>query len=253
MYIIDEKTDGEAYHKLITALLYYGQSIDNTLELQNLSMHIRNPNPYRLTIHDRNVSEKYLNAELEWYWSGNNSAEWIGQYAKKWLSITDDGKTSNSAYGYIILKKYKNQLEEIIQLLYHDPLSRRAVLNISDPRIDRIETKDMQCTIMVQFLLRNDKINTTVCMRSNDIYTGFPYDYVFFMSLAEYIRQRLNCDNTHHLEIGTYTHNVTSMHIYSSCLTKLIPPTSWNIDKIINIDLQKYYKLYEEWYENKNT
>jgi len=211
MHVINANSIQQAYGTLILDLLNdrIASVVGQTREINNCCLVVRAPSIKDYWLPYRKLSKKYLNAELNWYWSGDNSCKTIGQYAKMWLAITDDGETSNSAYGYILQKKYGfNQIEQIIDLLKKDPTSRRAVLNISDPSINRINTKDMQCTVAIQFLVRNGKLEETVYMRSNDVYFGLPYDYVYFVSIGLYIASNLN------LELGTYTHHATSMHMY---------------------------------------
>ena len=216
MKIIKGKSIKTVYTKLAKSLLKTKQHVAGTSEINNCCLVISNPSLTNFSFGMREISEKYAKAELEWYWSGDNSCKTIGAYAKKWLEITDDGKTSNSAYGYILQKKYGfNQIDQVIELLKKDPTTRRAVLNISDPAIDRINTKDMQCTVCLQFLLRDGKLNTTVYMRSNDIVFGLPYDYIYFMSIARHISEALS------VEIGTYTHIAGSIHLYDSTRNKL--------------------------------
>ncbi len=237
MNVIEKETIKEAYTEVVNQLLSQKEMIGNTKELNNCCIIIHNPTTKDLCFGKRKPSLKYLNAELNWYWSGDNSCEEIGKYASMWLKLTDDGKTSNSAYGYILFKKYGfNQLEQIIELLKKDKNSRRAVLNISDPTLNRITTKDMQCTMSIQFLVRNNELQETVYMRSNDIYFGFPYDYVFFLSLGEYIAKELN------LKLGLYTHHATSLHMYERDFNKF----NIDLDKKINLDIEK---IVEEHYE----
>ena len=212
MKVFEGNTVGEVYSTLIEELIKQ-PDVGNTKEINNCMLVIHNPTlkssiyfTYR-----KKLSLKYSNAELKWYWSGDNSCHTIGQYAKMWLSLTDDGETNNSAYGYILFKKYGfNQLEQIIELLKKDSTTRRAVLNISDPTINRITTKDMQCTIALDFLIRNGQLEETVVMRSNDVVKGFTYDYIFFVSIGEYIAERLG------LKLGVYTHHAISIHLYHS-------------------------------------
>lgn len=237
MNVIEKETIKEAYTEVINQLLSQKEMIGNTKELNNCCIIIHNPTTKDLCFGKRKPSLKYLNAELNWYWSGDNSCEEIGKYASMWLKLTDDGKTSNSAYGYILFKKYGfNQLEQIIELLKKDKNSRRAVLNISDPTLNRITTKDMQCTMSIQFLVRNNELQETVYMRSNDIYFGFPYDYVFFVSLGEYVAKKLN------LKLGLYTHHATSLHMYERDFNKF----NIDLDEKINLDIEK---IVEEHYE----
>lgn len=208
MKVFEGKTITQVYGKLVEAL-FDASHIDNTREIQNCMLVIENPTLDKIRFPYRSISMTYAIEELKWYWSADNSCKTIGKHAKMWLAISDDGETSNSAYGYIIQKKYdKNQLEEVIEVLRQDNNSRKAVLNISDASIDRLKTKDMQCTIALQFLIRDDKLHMTVYMRSNDVYFGLPYDYIFFVSIQQYIAKRLN------IEVGSYIHHATSMHMY---------------------------------------
>lgn len=217
MEVIKGRLIDDVYKKLIEKLLKSETIDNNTREIENCILQVKEPRLYFFSFPYREISTKYADAELKWYWSADNKCETIGQYAKMWLRLTDDGVTNNSAYGYILFKKYGfNQLEQVIELLKKDRNTRRAVLNISDPTIDRINTKDMQCTIALQFIVRDGKLNTTVYMRSNDVYFGLPYDYIFFMSLATYIATRLE------LKVGTYTHVATSMHMYERDVNKFI-------------------------------
>lgn len=236
MRIFEGKTIDRVYKRLLTQLKS-AEVVGNTKEITNCTLIVHNP--YCSSIHfpERKISEKYSNAELEWYWTGDNSCETIGKSAKRWLEITDDGKTNNSAYGYILFEKYKNQLEEIISLLKKDPTSRRAVLNISDPTIDRINTKDMQCTIALQFLIRRNRVSMTTYMRSNDVFYGLPYDYIFFISLQFYVARRLK------LKVGMYCHNATSMHLYLKDEEKLVAHT-----QLTELHFYDFWKKYEEKY-----
>lgn len=74
------------------------------IKVNNCCLIIKHPSLQNIYFPKRKISEKYANAELEWYWSGDNSCKTIGQSAKMWLSLSDDGKTNNSAYGYILEK-----------------------------------------------------------------------------------------------------------------------------------------------------
>ena len=234
MKIINGETIQEVYAKLVNEL-FNAPKIGDTKEITNCALVVNRPSIEDYILPYRKLSEKYLNAELDWYWTGDNSCKTIGKYAKMWKEISDDGITNNSAYGYILFKKYMyNQLEMIIDLLEKDKNTRRAVLNISDPTLDKINTKDMQCTIAIQFMIRNNKLCETVYMRSNDIYFGLPYDYVFFVSLAKYISERLN------IELGEYTHIAGSIHMYNRDENKFVPYTV----EPINIDLADKFELY---------
>lgn len=243
MKVIKGNTITDVYKELIDYLLSESFECNNgTKEIENGILEILNPSLENINFPYRHISTKYSDAELEWYWKAHNSCDEIGKFAKMWLNLTDDGKTNNSAYGYILFKKYNfNQLEQIIELLKKDIDSRRAVLNISDPTINRITTKDMQCTIGLQFLIRNNKLNMTVYMRSNDVYFGLPYDYIFFESIHQYIFMRLK-ECYSELKLGSYTHIATSLHMYNRDVEKFKTQKS----NFISIDMDKIKKYYKE-------
>lgn len=228
---IIEKENIQDVYKEVVKLLKEQPLLDNgTREINNLTMVVHNPTTKNYWLPYRKISKKYADAELNWYWSGDNSCETIGKYASMWLNITDDGKTNNSAYGYILHKKYGfDQLQQIIELLKKDSSTRRAVLHIADPTINRITTKDMQCTLALQFLLRDGKLEETVYMRSNDIFFGLPYDYLYFISLGQYIAKQLNTT------LSLYTHTNTSTHMYERDYDKFIEREK----EVINIDIEE--------------
>ena len=165
--------------------------------------------PTRNIIKDpvRNLSMRYGIGELLWYLSANNKLSQIQKYTEGWDRMTDDGETVNSNYGYCITKKYGfDQLEFIINELKKNPNSRRAVIHIKEPS-DK-PSNDVNCTVCLQFFIREGKLYMTTYMRSNDVWFGFPYDVFQFTCLQIYLSMVLE------VELGTYTHIAGSLHLY---------------------------------------
>lgn len=155
----------------------------------------------------RKMPMRYAVGELIWYLSGSNLTRDISQFAPKWDDLSDDGVHANSAYGHRIRYRFGfDQWEYVKKLLTESPLSRQAVIHIKDASDE--STKDVPCTIALQFLLRNGKLDLTVFMRSNDIWMGFPYDAFSFCALQMKMAMELG------VEVGTYTHHATSLHLY---------------------------------------
>ena len=178
-------------------------------ELCNYSFIIDDIENDVITLKTRDLSYNYLVGEMLWYWTGRNDLEFINHFSKFWSKISDDGKTSNSAYGYLL--KYKHgfdQIETVIDLLKDDPSSRRAIINFNVPNKNVKITKDEICTIALSFIVRDNKLNCTCMMRSNDVIFGLSYDLSYFISLQKYIADRLG------LGYGSYTHYALSMHVY---------------------------------------
>lgn len=163
---------------------------------------------------DRNMPIRYAVGELLWYLSGSNKLKDIEVFSKVWERMSDDGETVNSAYGHRIFNKFGfNQMNYVIEALNRDPSSRQAVIHIKDPQ-DYIEnpTHDVPCTVCLQFFIRDNKLHMTTYMRSNDVWTGFPYDVFSFTCFQIILAFRLG------VEIGTYTHIAGSLHMYQRSL-----------------------------------
>ena len=155
----------------------------------------------------RKMPMRYAVGELMWYLSGNRDLSAIQNYTKAWDRMSDDGKTVNSNYGWCIQHKYGfDQWEYVKDMLQTDPLSRQAVLHIKTA--DNTPSKDVNCTVCLQFLIRDGKLHATVYMRSNDIWMGFPYDVFSFTAMQCKMAMELG------VGIGTYTHIAGSLHLY---------------------------------------
>lgn len=169
-------------------------------------------------IPERDFSISYVIAEAVWYFSGNNSTDWIANYSSFWRNISDDGITANSAYGARIFKPHHLQKAEGIgdwtqwdyvkEELKKDPDSRRAVIHIRVPQDSVLASKDVPCTIALQFFIRDNQLHQVAVMRSSDLILGIAYDIPAFTMFQEMLALELG------VECGTYTHMSNSLHIY---------------------------------------
>ena len=176
-------------------------------EVINAITVINNPINNILKSDVRKLSMKYAVGELLWYMSANPKLKEIQKYTRGWDRMSDDGVNVNSNYGYCIKEKYGfDQLDYIINELRKNPQSRRAVIHIKEP--SNKESNDVNCTVCLQFFVRNEKLYMTTYMRSNDMWFGFPYDVFQFTSLQILLSMILE------LELGTYTHVAGSLHLY---------------------------------------
>lgn len=158
----------------------------------------------------RKLSPSYAAAELLWYLSGSDSIEMIAAYAPQYTRFSDDGKTAHGAYGHRWAKF--DQLSWLRHLLGRDPQTRQAVLTMYHPtdlpHAAHGDRKDIPCTLSLQFIVRENKLNLITTMRSNDLWLGLPYDAWCFTNL-----QRLVADFIG-FEYGFYQHQAASLHIY---------------------------------------
>lgn len=176
-------------------------------EFLNACTVIKDPRQGLVLSEKRNLSLKYAMGELLWYLSGSNMVSAISPYSKVWEKLSDDGETVNSAYGHRIYHKFGfDQWEYVKGLLKADPFSRQAVIHIKEP--NNSYTKDLPCTICIQYFIRGSRLHSTVYMRSNDIWMGFPYDVFCFTSLQVKMAMELG------VNLGEYHHIAGSLHLY---------------------------------------
>lgn len=174
--------------------------------------------PTRCILHTkvRKLPMRYMVGELLWYLSGNPTLDAIRLYTSAWDRMSDDGMVVNSNYGFRIQcarDEYSgldfNQLEMIEEMLRKDRASRQAVIHIKQPRnLVEHPTKDVNCTVCLQFFIREDKLYMTTYMRSNDLWMGFPNDVFQFTAIQIYLAMRLG------VGLGSYTHHAGSLHLY---------------------------------------
>jgi thymidylate synthase len=208
----------EVYGKLANALIKYrylpSPRGSESRELLGVNFEIEDPLDRLPRIQSRNFNLAYCIAEIIWYLSGSNSVKWIARYSPFWLGVSDDGVTANSAYGSRIFRQNDAlgfdivQWETVKQHLIDDPFTRRAVIHIKTPADNDPSSKDIPCTLDLQFILREGRLNMFVNMRSSDLIFGIGNDIPAFTFFQELMANELG------VEVGTYSHKSNSLHVY---------------------------------------
>jgi thymidylate synthase len=172
------------------------------------------------------VNYGFATGEFLWYYAGKNDLATMLYYNKRMKDFSDDGKTLNSAYGYRMFTEgynvegvKSNQWSSVEEMLLEDPDSRRAVLTINRPQdiVDAVSSKrskDVPCTLSLQFFIRKNRLHLHVLMRSNDVWWGLPYDVFSFTLLQEVMLRSLQQQGMKNLRLGEYHHSAGSMHLY---------------------------------------
>lgn len=206
------------WFNVITADAGSAESRDGAVvgEQLNAVTVIKDPTRCILKSQIRKLPMRYCIGELLWYLSGNPELKAIQLYTSAWDRMSDDGETVNSNYGERIQQatdEYSgeifNQMEMIEKMLIKDPASRQAVIHIKQARnlVDH-PSKDVNCTVCLQFFIRDEKLYMTTYMRSNDLWMGFPNDVFQFTAMQIYLAMRVG------VGLGTYTHHAGSLHLY---------------------------------------
>lgn len=178
-----------------------------TLEMLHQFVHVDMRMPV-ITTAARKLGYKFMAAEAAWILSGDNRVETILPFAKQISDFSDDGEQFFGAYG----PQIRDQLPHISRILRKDGDTRQAVLTIWRPSPP--DTKDVPCTVSMQFLLRSGQIHLMVGMRSSDVWLGLPYDIFNFTMVAKYVQLLLAKLTKVEYPLGQLTIAIGSQHLY---------------------------------------
>lgn len=242
---------GSMWVSAVDECLNQGHKSGDTLELISTSMTLTKPQ-HCLFINDgRKQNMAYLGAELAWYLSGTNRLDNLKRFAPSYVNYSDDGgETANGAYGLRGLGL--GYLSSLAQRIQKNPESRQHVIPLWRISDMGSTSKDVPCTVSLQFLVRNGDLHLIVYMRSNDLCKGFIYDIPCFCLI-----QMLVADMAR-ISIGEYHHHVGSLHIYDRDRTKLaaayrLPTTAQKIHAFNAEEAQQLIDIFEGRPADKTT
>jgi thymidylate synthase len=189
-----------------------------TKALFNISFSVENVVDKSVTHPKRNFKQDYADYEWDWYLKGDRDASEISERAKIWKNMMVAGTTEvNSNYGHFWNKN--NQLERVIDLLKKDQNTRRAVVVHYDlDELDRYQY-DTPCNMVLNFYVRDNKLQLSVFARSIDLWFGFCNDFYTFSKLMELVSEKTG------YEVGDMHWLITNLHIYERHFNKGI---KWN-------------------------
>ena len=197
---------------------------------------LTNPLNCLITIPERKMSYTFAIIEKFEYLYGKHDPIRLVAYNKQFENYNNKFGRFDGAYS----DRFNYWYEYIYGLLKSDKDTRQAVITIYGLQ-DRHESKDIPCTLNHQYFIRDNKLHLIAEMRSNDMLWGFPYDINGFVFMQEVLASWLG------IEVGTYTHIVGSMHIYTDDekrLDQLI--NSLNSKTTNNIVNPRFNLTYEE-------
>lgn len=247
-----------------------GQKIKECL---NVVMQVNNPlsNLFKCS-KDKSLTlpTRYTKKEICLYLNGTNKLADFCKASSFWDKIKNpDGETVNSAYGNLIfnpsLADGRSQFDWAFDCLKNDKDSRQAFMRFNNTSHQYEGVKDLPCTFVEIFHIRDNKLHATIEMRSNDIVKGLAHDVPSFTLFQHLMYLRLK-EVYPELELGTYTHISHSLHIYEEdfeLIKKRLDvgieensfpmPQNWHVIKSDDIKLvkderldgQKTFKLWE--------
>ena len=197
------------YVTLLNDILFKGENVvprnKVTFELRQHTTCVKMLRPI-ITIPARKLDYRFMAAEASWILSGDRALD--AHVRKNLGKYSDDGRTMRGAYGPPFLQ----QIEYCRDAIVADRDTRQACMTIweRNPRPSR----DIPCTIGLQFLLRTTELHTNVWMRSSDAWLGYPYDIFTFSMMTWHLSLMLKPVPT----LGVLSLTAGSQHIYDKNL-----------------------------------
>jgi hypothetical protein len=101
---------------------------------------------------------------------------------------------------------FSGELEALFKRLQEDRVTRRGVMTFWDLELQKKLAPP--CVIAISFRIRDDQLNMSVHMRSNDLWNYAPHDFAQFGLIQRTFAAALG------VGVGLYTHVADSLHIY---------------------------------------
>jgi thymidylate synthase len=204
----------QALLKTLNNLLQNGQKVDSRLGFTKefTAQTLKVKNPLERLICSPKFSENIFAkvASCWWVMSGSNDLEFLSEYMPGTGERSDDNVTWRGAFGTRIRNwNGLDQLKQVYLTLLENRESRRATMVLFDPVYDCANSKDVCCTATIHFLIRYNRLEMTIDMRSVDIINGFASNNFFEWSIMhEILAYWLGA------EVGTLNFFANSLHIY---------------------------------------
>jgi thymidylate synthase len=206
---------------------------DKIREVRNVQFDLDMNDSICTSFKARKFNLEYAKQEFIWYLGGDRYDTSIEQHATMWPKLKQDDGGYFSNYGHYLFQE--GQVKWALNQIVNDIDTRRAscVLLALEHLFD--ENKDMVCTYGLNFAIRENKLDMSVSMRSNDLIFGTTNDVFSFSMLYEIAYAYLKFIKYPDIERGTYCHKVDSLHIYER---------HWSMVKTILTDgLSGYYYI----------
>lgn len=208
-----------AWKQLLVQLIRYGVESAprglRTIELLHNTMVVDMTYPVLLEP-ARKLNYRFMAAEAYWILSGDDKLANIAPYNSRITQFSDDGVVFAGAYG----PRYVDQRQYVIDTLFRDPGSRQATITIWQP--NPAPSKDIPCTVALNFMIRGGRLYLHVFMRSSDAWLGVPYDVFNFTMMACDIAAMLNTTRDEPIVPGVLFLTMASSHLYAANLDAAI-------------------------------
>lgn len=161
---------------------------------------------------NRKYNVDYFINEMRWKLGASKYDETIKRHAKMWESVQNPDGTFNSNYGQYWFGQQMGLMKAVMELIRDGDSRRASIPMLQDDHLSP-ETVDTVCTESITFLIRENKLFTSVHMRSSDQIFGLGTDIPTFSVLAMMALGLLRSVYPT-LQLGTVKITAASSHIY---------------------------------------
>lgn len=164
----------------------------------------------------KKVHLKSIVHELLWFISGDTN---IGYLRENGVTIWDEWADEHGNLGPVYGHQWRSwscpngkaidQLSEVINLIQHNPNSRRMLVTAWNPaEVDQMALPPCHC--LFQFYVAGGKLSCQLYQRSADVFLGVPFNIASYALLTMMIAQVCG------LEPGEFIHTTGDTHIYKN-------------------------------------
>ena len=193
---------------LVSTLNRYGSPVtvrgQKTKELLGVTLILRDSQQCVLAHPVRKLNYRFMIAEWVWIMSVSDDLEFLQKYNSLYAQFSDDGVKLAGAYG----PRIRPQIPYLFNTIKGDNATRQAVAAIWTP--NPAPSKDIPCTLTLQFLVRDERLHMIVSMRSSDCWLGIPYDTFSFAMIQNVFAGGLR------LQPGELMFQLGSSHLYET-------------------------------------
>lgn len=208
-------TATHSWLEALSAVLQRGYAVrprgQTTLELPHYALKPIDMNHPAIAVTARKANYRFMAAEAYWIIIGDDSVAGIAPYNSVMAKFSDDGERLAGAYGV----PFNEQVGYVCDALERDPDTRQATMTFWRPSPK--PSKDIPCTVALDFKIRGDKLNLHAFMRSSDQWLGLPYDIFSFSLIAAAVCSAANAahiDLLSPLTLGNLYLTAASSHLY---------------------------------------
>lgn len=160
------------------------------------------------------VNHDYVERELQWYESKSlNVYDIPAPVPEIWKKVATPEGIINSNYGWAIWSEDNySQYDNVLLQINSNPDTRRGSMIYTRPQMhidyNSGGKSDFMCTHVVDYLVRDGKINANVHLRSNDSVFGYKND----KSWQQHVLEKLSVDTG--FSVGNIYWSASSLHVY---------------------------------------